>query len=133
MHQADRHPRQESKERVNKQGQQADRYHAGRQPAQRFAARQPADLQLSLMVAALSRPCIPAVNVSGKKEQLQQQAGVKLDLKEDDGEQRDVDQPESIVTDLLQARQPDTQQPGNRPHGLYPGEIVPPSADGYMY
>lgn len=36
-----------------------------------------------------------------QKEQLQQQAGVQLDLKEDDGEQRDVDQPESIVTDLL--------------------------------
>ena len=85
------------------------------------------------MVAALSRPGIPAVNVSGKEEQLQQQAGIQLDLKEDDGEQRDVDQPESIVTDLLQARQPDAQQPGDGPHGLYPGEIVPPGADGYMY
>ena len=42
------------------------------------------------MIAALPRPGIPAVNVSGKEEQLQQQAGVQLDLKEDDGEQRDV-------------------------------------------
>lgn len=53
------------------------------------------------MIAALPRPGIPAVNVSGKEEQLQQQAGVQLDLKEDDGEQRDVDQTECIVDDLL--------------------------------
>jgi hypothetical protein len=63
----------------------------------------------------LPRPGIPAVNIGGKEEQLQKQAGVQLDLEEDNGKQRDVDQPECIVADLLQARQPDTQQPASVP------------------
>lgn len=66
-----------------------------------FGQGQPADLQLGLLLAVLTRPRVPAVNIGGKEEQLQKQAGVQLDLEEDNRKQRNVNQPERVVADLL--------------------------------
>ena len=77
--------------------------------AKAFWQRQPADLQLRLLLTVLPRPGVPAIDIGREEEQLQKQAGVELDLEEDDRKQRDVYQPERIVTDLLKAGQPDTE------------------------
>ena len=72
------------------------------------------------MAAGLPGPGVPAINVGGKEKDLQQQAGIELNLKENNGKQGDVDQPKRIVADLFQTRQPDTQQPGKRADRLDP-------------
>ena len=82
---------------------------------QRLWQRQPADLQLRLLLTVLPRPGVPAIDIGREEEQLQKQAGVELDLEEDDRKQRDVYQPERIVTDLLKAGQPDTGKPASVP------------------
>ena len=61
------------------------------------------------MLVGLPGPGIPAVDIRGKKENLQQQAGIELDLKEDNRKQRDVYQSEDVITDFLKARQANTQ------------------------
>lgn len=66
-----------------------------------FAAPPPAD--------CFAATGVPAIDIGREEEQLQKQAGVELDLEEDDRKQRDVYQPERIVTDLLKAGQPDTE------------------------
>ncbi len=72
------------------------------------------------MLVGLPGPGIPAVDVGGKEENLQQQAGVELDLKEDNRKQRDVYQTKEVIADFLKARKANTQQPCYRPHGLDP-------------
>ena len=72
---------------------------------------------------------IPTVNV-GAEKQLQQQAGVQLDLEENYREQRDVDQAEQVVDDFFLAGVPDAQQPEQRTDGFDPRQIVTARAKG---
>ena len=85
------------------------------------------------MLVSLPGPGIPAVDVGGKEENLQQQACIELDLKEDNRKQRDVYQAEEVIADFLKARQANTQQPGDRPHSFDPRQIVTASANRNMY
>ncbi|MNE94761.1 hypothetical protein D3C80_1927670 [compost metagenome] len=56
-------------------------------------------------------PCVPAVDIRGEEKELQQQAGIELDLEKDNREQRDVNQAERVVADLLQTCEPNAEQP----------------------
>ena len=85
------------------------------------------------MLVSLPGPGIPAVDVGGKEENLQQQACIELDLKEDNRKQRDVYQAEEVIAYFLKTRQTNTQQPGDRPHSFDPRQIVTASADRNMY
>ncbi len=85
------------------------------------------------MLVGLPGPGIPAVDICGKEENLQQQAGIELDLKEDNCKQRDVYQTKEVIADFLKARQANTQQPGDRSHGFDPRQIVTTRANRNMY
>ncbi len=84
------------------------------------------------MLVGLPGPGIPAVDICGKEENLQQQAGIELDLKEYNCKQRDVYQTEEVIADFLKARQANTQQPGDRSHGFDPRQIVTTRANRNM-
>jgi hypothetical protein len=77
-------------------------------------------LQLCLLLAVLPRPGIPAVDIGHEEKELQQQARVQLNLKEDDGKKRNVYQPKRVVNDLLQTGQPDAEQTRNRAYRFNP-------------
>ncbi len=55
-----------------------------------------------------------------RRKHLQQQAGVQLDLEEDSGKQRDVNQTKQVVDDLLFAGKPDAQQAKHCAYGFNP-------------
>ncbi|BAN95606.1 hypothetical protein E05_08400 [Plautia stali symbiont] len=72
------------------------------------------------MAAGLPAPRVPAVHVGDKEEQLQQQAGIQLNLKENHRKQRDVNQTKQVVDNFFLTGEPDTQQAGQRTDRLNP-------------
>ncbi|RFD82582.1 hypothetical protein SEET3133_18825 [Salmonella enterica subsp. enterica serovar Tennessee str. 3133] len=63
---------------------------------------------------------------------MQQQAGIKLDLKENNRKQGDVNQSKKVVADLLQTGKPNTEQAGDGSYRFDPREIVPASTNRNM-